>query len=49
MIGKLPLLESASTLTFGGIRRNNLFITKPAGDLYSIRGTFAGAKRTLPT
>ncbi|MEV4078455.1 SMP-30/gluconolactonase/LRE family protein [Nonomuraea fuscirosea] len=44
LIGKLLLPEAASNLTFGGIRRNNLFITNSAGDLYSIRVTFAGAK-----
>ncbi|MGH8882254.1 MAG: SMP-30/gluconolactonase/LRE family protein, partial [Stackebrandtia sp.] len=46
LIGKLLLPESASNLTFGGARRNNLFITNSAGDLYSIRVTFAGANRT---
>ncbi len=43
LIGKLLLPESASNLVFGGSRRNNLFITNSAGDLYSIRVTFAGA------
>ena len=44
LIGKLLLPEAATNLTFGGIRRNNLFITNSAGDLYSIRVTFAGAR-----
>jgi gluconolactonase len=44
LIGKLLLPEAASNLTFGGIRRNNLFITDSAGSLYSIRVTFAGAR-----
>ncbi|GAA3039255.1 SMP-30/gluconolactonase/LRE family protein [Streptosporangium longisporum] len=45
LIGRLPLPESASNLTFGGLRRNNLFITNSGGDLYSIRITVAGAGR----
>lgn len=44
LIGRLLLPESASNLTFGGLKRNNLFITNSAGDLYSIRVTFAGAR-----
>ncbi|GIG61404.1 gluconolactonase [Longispora fulva] len=43
LIGKLLLPGSASNLVFGGARRNNLFITNSAGDVYSIRVTFAGA------
>jgi sugar lactone lactonase YvrE len=35
--------EACSNLVFGGKRRNNLFITNSAGDLYSIRVTFSGA------
>lgn len=44
LIGKLKLPESASNLTFGGRHRNNLFITNSAGDIYSIRVTFAGVR-----
>lgn len=44
LIGKLRLPESASNLTFGGVKSNNLFITNSAGDLYSIRVTFGGAR-----
>ncbi|NDL56159.1 SMP-30/gluconolactonase/LRE family protein [Phytoactinopolyspora mesophila] len=44
LVGKLRLPEAASNLTFGGAKRNNLFITNSAGDLYSIRVTFAGAR-----
>ncbi|MGI5268886.1 SMP-30/gluconolactonase/LRE family protein [Nonomuraea sp. CA-218870] len=40
----IRLPESASNLTFGGPKRNNLFITGSGGDLYSIRVTFAGAR-----
>ncbi|WP_084464762.1 SMP-30/gluconolactonase/LRE family protein [Microtetraspora fusca] len=43
LIARLRLPESASNLTFGGPKRNNLFITGSGGDLYSIRVTFAGA------
>ncbi|MCC5578032.1 SMP-30/gluconolactonase/LRE family protein [Microtetraspora sp. AC03309] len=44
LIARLRLPESASNLTFGGPKRNNLFITGSGGDLYSIRVTFAGAR-----
>ncbi|WP_248761804.1 SMP-30/gluconolactonase/LRE family protein [Pseudarthrobacter sp. SSS035] len=43
LLGKLLLPEACSNLVFGGQRRNNLFITNSAGDLYSIRVTFTGA------
>ncbi|MFI6386736.1 SMP-30/gluconolactonase/LRE family protein [Nonomuraea sp. NPDC050547] len=45
LIGRLLLPESASNLVFGGPKRNNLFVTNSAGDLYSIRLTVAGARR----
>ncbi|WP_067140159.1 SMP-30/gluconolactonase/LRE family protein [Microtetraspora malaysiensis] len=44
LIARLRLPEAASNLTFGGPKRNNLFITGSDGDLYSIRVTFAGAR-----
>jgi gluconolactonase len=45
LIGKLRLPEVPSNLTFGGLKRNNLFITNSAGEMYSIRLTFAGSSR----
>jgi gluconolactonase len=44
LLGKLLTPEGISNLVFGGARRNNLFITTNAGDVYSIRITFAGVK-----
>jgi gluconolactonase len=41
----LRLPEVPSNLTFGGLKRNNLFITNSAGEMYSIRLTFAGSSR----
>jgi len=43
LLGRLRLPEFASNLVFGGQRRNHLFITNNAGDIYSIRLSFAGA------
>jgi len=43
LLGKLLLPESCSNLVFGGERRNNLFITTSAGELYSLRVTFCAA------
>ncbi|MFI7692766.1 SMP-30/gluconolactonase/LRE family protein [Nonomuraea sp. NPDC049655] len=43
LLCKLLLPESVSNLTFGGAKRNDLFVTSSAGDLYAIRVTFAGA------
>lgn len=45
LIGKLLLPDSVSNLTFGGLKRNHLFVTNDAGELLSIRVTFAGAIR----
>jgi gluconolactonase len=45
LIGRLRLPEGVSNLTFGCQTRNNLFITTNAGDLYSIRVSFAGARK----
>lgn len=45
LIGKLRTPESLSNLTFGGPKGNDLFMTNSAGDLYSIRVTFAAARR----
>ncbi len=42
LIGKLRLPESVSNLTFGGPRRNYLFITASTS-LYALRVTFTGA------
>jgi gluconolactonase len=44
LLGKLVTPEGISNLVFGGARRNNLFITTNAGDVYSIRVTFAGVQ-----
>jgi len=44
LLGKLLTPEGLSNLTFGGPRRNNLFLTSNAGDVYSIRVTFTGLK-----
>jgi gluconolactonase len=44
LLGKLLTPEGLSNLTFGGPRRNNLFLTTNAGDVYSIRVTFTGVK-----
>ena len=47
LIGKLRLPEAVSNLTFGGLRRNRLFITATTS-LYSIRTTVNGAARRDP-
>ncbi|MFC4334527.1 SMP-30/gluconolactonase/LRE family protein [Salininema proteolyticum] len=44
LIGKLRLPESCSNLVFGGPQKNRLFITNSAGDVYSLRVTFCGAR-----
>lgn len=44
LLGKLRTPEGISNLVFGGARRNNLFLTTNAGDVYSIRVTFTGVK-----
>ena len=47
LIGKLLLPESVSNLTFGGIKRNQLFITASTS-LYSLRVTFNGVRYPSP-
>ncbi|MFG1866486.1 SMP-30/gluconolactonase/LRE family protein [Micromonospora arborensis] len=43
LIGKLLLPESVANLTFGGPKRNHLFITA-GGSVYTLRVTFNGAR-----
>ncbi len=43
LLGKLLLPESVSNLTFGGRKRNDLFVTA-GGSLYTLRVTFTGAR-----
>ena len=48
LIGKLLLPEPAANLTFGGPKRNHLFIT--AGrSVYTLRVTFNGARYPAPS
>jgi gluconolactonase len=44
LLGRLRTPEGVSNLTFGGPKRNHLFITTNSGDVYSIRVTFTGVK-----
>jgi gluconolactonase len=44
LLGKLRLPEFLSNVVFGGARRNTLFLTTNAGDLWSVRVGFAGAR-----
>ena len=48
LIGKLLLPEAVSNLTFGGIKRNHLFITASTS-LYALRVTFNGVRYPAPT
>ncbi|GAA3671108.1 hypothetical protein GCM10022267_67360 [Lentzea roselyniae] len=43
LIGKLLLPEAVSNLTFGGIKRNHLFITASTSP-YALRVTFNGVR-----
>jgi gluconolactonase len=43
LLGKLGLPEVVSNLTFGGLRRNELYITA-SSSLYSLRVSFGGAR-----
>ncbi len=43
LIGKLHLPEIVSNLTFGGLKRNDLFITA-SGSVYSLRANVTGAR-----
>ena len=44
LLGRLRTPEGVSNLTFGGPKRNHLFIATNSGDVYSIRVTFTGVK-----
>ncbi len=48
LIGKLLLPESVANLTFGGPKRNHLFITAGTS-VYTLRVTFNGARYPSPT
>jgi gluconolactonase len=43
LIGKLKLPEIVSNLTFGGQKRNDLYITA-SSSLYALRVNFTGAR-----
>ena len=43
LLGKLLLPEPVANLTFGGRKRNDLFITA-GGSLYTLQVTFTGAR-----
>lgn len=47
LLGKLHLPEVASNLTFGGPKRNDLFITA-SSSLYTLRVNFAAPRNATP-